>query len=662
MGSANFLLNGSYVICSGSVQPVNKKELFATENFEFYRRVMATDKNNGIIGFDNLFLDEDDCVPYVNLLPFKTCQSGYYYGVMNELALHIYNQSKSYKLSDPKHQKLIEKFSLYSEFAERARETKDKPREQRSYPCVLELLDSWYNTDDKKSTSDFMAGFLSIKEELKTKAREVRERLAELRNEIHAVYKKYNWSVLLQDEGTNTFTNTGYSIKWKNEDIDKLISALKGEEPKLIETTKEELLQILEELSRWSTISLKISSFLADMDEWGKDKVELYKTETYDGQPYEDNRELYIDDVTDVKQEIQDLLNSLSGLLGEVKSYEEKAEKYEIIEAYNRTFDLMQEVHDTLDDLKSKARDLEKKVEEKAALTMNSYMVCRCGGIIRVVTDGQWIEISKSKIEGNVIDLLIYAEDKLYREIQETVIEKDKFSLIDAYNLIHGYLLDSKKTDNLTDRDYIINVKNEEQKNMAPGMKINIRPARDVLNERHRMEALIAGVTLIPFVGRGISIALAFGEILDGEFSLEEDGSAVSVLTENVILSASYELVTSSKIVSKAIGIGCRFVGRALNIVNTIGTCLNIYKNIEYQSHADFTGEITIEVYTFFQKFTFKGNYNLHGDREGEYFYASENINNTPFLIKTNPEGNQVEFHYKIFEKQGYKEDSGNLY
>lgn len=389
-----------------------------------------------------------------------------------------------------------------------------------------------------------------------------------------------------------------------------------------------------------------IDSFLDDLDLWTQTKEKTYEV-------FEENQ-TYIDDITVIKESIAMKKRAAQQVYGAIESVSGNAEKCGMTEKYQEIKQEFQDIYKELNSLFSKTIELEQKVEEKAAITMQSYLVCRCGGIIKIITDGQWVKISKERIKQNIIDLMKYAEGYLYDEIKVTTFKETKFSLIDAYNLIHMFILDSSETTLLSDRDYIINAENEEQRNDAPGMKITITPAKDVLNKEHKGKAGASASTLTPYVGPVFAVFLALGVFVDEDSSEEDKGAAASVAAETAA-KFTYKIVTGGSHIAKIVRIGCRFVGKTLSYLNTIITCLDIYKNLDYKSYADFTGEIKIDIYTFAYQYTFKGNYRIHGELDGDYIQSKKKIMETPFLLDSTIKNNELVVSYKIFDN-GYEE------
>lgn len=606
-----------------------------------------------------------DCVPYVNLKPFKKCQSDYYQIVMDNLAYEARKQYVKYETSNPRYQELYDKWQNYTRYANYGMEQKNNPREARSYPCVLELIDTWFNADDKTKMTNYLEILAEVKAEQVKANEKIREKANAMRSEISEYYydkwldrnKPDKNSSSVQDilDKYNLSANGSESNSTSiNEVLEKRDHTAAGQLYTDIylnvnsDSNTEEKTEQEENYEKVRDMLSSIDSFLDDLDLWTQTKEKTYEV-------FEENQ-TYIDDITVIKESIAMKKRAAQQVYGAIESVSGNAEKCGMTEKYQEIKQEFQDICKELNSLFSKTIELEQKVEEKAAITMQSYLVCRCGGIIKIITDGQWVKISKERIKQNIIDLMKYAEGYLYDEIKVTTFKETKFSLIDAYNLIHMFILDSSETTLLSDRDYIINAENEEHRNDAPGMKITITPAKDVLNKEHKGKAGASASTLTPYVGPVFAVFLALGVFVD-EDSSEEDTAAAALVVAEIGLDNSSRLIMKGSRIIEAIKIGSRFVAKTLNYLNTIVTCLDIYKNLDYESHADFTGEIKIDIYTFAYQYIFKGNYDINGELNGIYTQSKKKITKTPFLLDSTIKNNELIVSYKIFD-DGYQEET----
>lgn len=75
-------------------------------------------------------------------------------------------------------------------------------------------------------------------------------------------------------------------------------------------------------------------------------------------------------------------------------------------------------------------------------MNKNSFLVCRCGGIIRVVFDGQEMKKHLDNLRSNIIDILKSAEKDFYEKYNKDKTENDfSFSMRDGYNFVRYVLL-----------------------------------------------------------------------------------------------------------------------------------------------------------------------------------------------------------------------------
>jgi len=58
-----------------------------------------------------------------------------------------------------------------------------------------------------------------------------------------------------------------------------------------------------------------------------------------------------------------------------------------------------------------------------------------------MVNISRYIPSKNSKIEGNIIDLLRFAEDRIYRDYIKSSDRDQRFSKIKAFNIVHGIIL-----------------------------------------------------------------------------------------------------------------------------------------------------------------------------------------------------------------------------
>ncbi|MDW2797510.1 hypothetical protein RZO55_07970 [Clostridium boliviensis] len=177
----NYLLDSSYVMCSCAKQVPAKCKKLDTECFEYYRLLRATDKNNGVFGKDSPFIRDIDCEPFINLDKFGCCQADNYVNAMNDIVCNLNKTMKLYPVDSPQYQALQNKFLYYSDCVTAAMNQQGIPKLGRNYPCVLELIDSWFNTDDKTRMSNKLEVIAKMKKLQVSYMKQIRESLAKLK-------------------------------------------------------------------------------------------------------------------------------------------------------------------------------------------------------------------------------------------------------------------------------------------------------------------------------------------------------------------------------------------------------------------------------------------------------------------------------------------------
>uniref|UniRef100_UPI0006CF8B19 hypothetical protein n=1 Tax=Clostridium sp. NkU-1 TaxID=1095009 RepID=UPI0006CF8B19 len=159
---------------------------------------------------------------------------------------------------------------------------------------------------------------------------------------------------------------------------------------------------------------------------------------------------------------------------------------------------LVQKIYSNFTALSTEMAKLRSSIYERPIVTEDSFLVCRCGGIIKVVQNGSWINISKNRIESNIIDLIRHADKTLYEKcierLNSSMSNDYKFSAIKAFNIVHGILIYATGTEK-QNRDYIKDKECEEAHKPAPHVEITLRPARDVLKQAKYGEVAANAVT-----------------------------------------------------------------------------------------------------------------------------------------------------------------------
>ncbi|WP_349674209.1 hypothetical protein [Lacrimispora sp.] len=344
--------------------------------------------------------------------------------------------------------------------------------------------------------------------------------------------------------------------------------------------------------------------------------------------------------------EISKLKNKASVALTSIKGFETIARRHGIEDKRSK---LEQELQRNCIDFNTLSTEIEKlrsNIYERAVVTEDSFLVCRCGGIIKVVQNGSWVEVSRGRIEANIIDLLSEAEDYIYEKYNSYSEKKYKFSAIKAFNIVHGILISVSGTEKQR-YTYIINEECEKARKPSPHVEITIRPAKEVLKQAKYRDIATNVVTSVggpyKFVAMGLTIVISSAEIIESEEFLTWDNfdsfeGIVSTLYDDIPLIKNI----MGEVIHKS-------VGNLIAQYSNIATIFNIIQDLLYESYANFVGEIKVTVSTYCEEYQFKGTYNIMGEREGENTLSYRPIQKSNFLLQV-PEDNKTTIKYKIYK------------
>lgn len=183
----DYVLDSSYVLCSCALQPpkgIEGDNKYEVKNFDYYGLLKAGDVNNGVFGSDSPLVQDTDCIPYINITPFKGCQSKYYYDVVLSLMYHASQEQNKYKTGTAGYSNFNSKYVQYFNILQAY------PEGSYSYPCVLELLDSWFHTDDKTLMSNAIAKYEEAKENQDSGFDKVYTNLKKVEEKLNEYYIK----------------------------------------------------------------------------------------------------------------------------------------------------------------------------------------------------------------------------------------------------------------------------------------------------------------------------------------------------------------------------------------------------------------------------------------------------------------------------------------
>ena len=648
----NYLLDSSYVMCSCAKQAPAKCKKLDTECFEYYRLLRATDKNNGVFGKDSPFIRDIDCEPFINLDKFGCCQADNYVNAMNDIVCNLNKTMKLYPVDSPQYQALQNKFLYYSDCVTAAMNQQGIPKLGRNYPCVLELIDSWLNTDDKTRMSNKLEVIAEMKKLQISYMKQIRESLAKLKQGSNKYLKDEGfapdlaYALPLGKEGQG---NVG-SWDWKDTKpaVSKNLLDYFDENEKKKRESEEEKRKILNnELNTQSDMIKHVNDYLKDVSEWANSN----STSVYSADEDNDSDLVYIDDIDSVLSEISKLKSKSSVALTSIQNFEAIAKKHGIEDKRRNLEQEIKNISTNFTTLSTEISKLRSNIYERPVVTENSFLVCRCGGIIKVVQNGSWVNISKGRIEGNIIDLLRFAEDRIHGDYIRSSNRDQRFSRIKAFNIVHGIVLYATGLEEAAPY-YIIDEECEKARKPAAHVEINIRPAKDVLKQAKYGEAAANAMTLISgpyeWIGVGLTIVLSVADIIESEDFLTLDNVNSIEALSNVVY---HNTKIMKEIMKKAT---YNLVGEVLTQYSNTVTLFSILEDILYNSYANFVGEIKITISTYYEEYQFTGTYNIRGDKEGEYIPNNKPIQKSDFTQKV-PSDNKTNIKYKIYEDGVFK-------
>lgn len=181
----------------------------------------------------------------------------------------------------------------------------------------------------------------------------------------------------------------------------------------------------------------------------------------------------------------------------------------------------------------------------------NSFLVCRCGGIIHILYDGQDMKRHLFYLYPNIINILKSAEAYFYEKYHEYKTDgRVKFSMMDGYNFVRFILIALKEE---SQYEEFLGVKYKDIELFGAfgvEMDILIRP-RSVMNKDENIKTAIA-----------------------------DDPSVTNITAEASAITSDF-----GKNLVKA-------VGKAAGYIFDLKDIAGIAKNLSYTSAADYVGEV----------------------------------------------------------------------
>lgn len=309
--------------------------------------------NHGIMEGERNCAHDEDCIPIRNIKPFKYCQS--YYAKQAIMALLPTASAEEQK--------------RYNE-ALSAIKYNETHFDQKLVPCVLALLDRWFDADEKNIVTDSMKFGREILLDIKGLQKKLNKSLNKAINSTYILYAGALY-ILPKD------VYIEYMNHWQK-----------------LKKIKEELKKIFSEFDLFA-----ISIDMGDNKFHGTIKN---------------------------LEDIEDRLNKI------IKDMDEAHNIYSRLDGYNTLKTEFQELVSETKKLKSTIINWKEK--EYHLILTNSFLVCRCGGIISFLTSGQEHMLRAKTLLKSILDTVTRFKDHCIkgqtdyciREIENDVYESYK--------------------------------------------------------------------------------------------------------------------------------------------------------------------------------------------------------------------------------------------
>jgi len=560
-------------------------------NFEIYRYLdVDEDGDRNIFCGDQPFLFSDDCKPYINIKKgFPCCKSKYYGTALESLIACLENkQVRLIKERASESEILdvgIELTSLYgplSSYIDK-KTLKDK---YKSYTCLLQVVDRWFRTSTKAIVNDHFSGS------------------QKMLGEIELLDKNFRQIVKSARENTR-------SLKTWNDVGDGLT----------------EVRNRMSKLSVFHTFSFANKRFSSFFIVWETEKKLKWFNER-------------MDELEEVLEKCEEMLHdeaffATSQAFTDSRMDDIKALFFIFYDAMAKlTYEDKVKYKDSLNSLKLRlmySSSNEDRFQEKEFLQDNSFLVCRCGGIISIVYDGEQLRQYTDKIYPNIVKLLKQAEKELHERLfnydLEPVLEI-MLSLIDGFNFVRNALLELGE-DSQYEQPLVPVANGKIQTGFGTNMIIGMRSRSEINKKAHNKAA------------RNIIYEFAFDKALGG---LGKVGTAISI----AITGAKAVIEPNAENITSATGKGVEVYGAAAeNTVaesagKVVGALLDIKSIVEvighlsYFSVADYIGEIQITLQVGTHDIIYTGSYDIEGTQINDDAKPNYIENSSPIVHRDN--------------------------
>lgn len=560
----------AWVHCS-CTSKIDEKHAEESVYFESYKKLTVDpDGERNIFCRDQPFLFSDDCRPYINIEPFSHCESPHYGEAVQNLVNYTENKKRLMMkkgASEADLLKIEEELKILNNALSIFWDQSNLKANKR-YPCILQVLDRWFNTEKNITFDTYF-----------TRWREVKELLSQIE---YAFYKTVRMTKkVLKNAEPNVYERLGEAFSelcFSMEDLriyknGKVSFSYKGFERFDKKWNRKTSLSWLDE--RIDELEVNLRSC-----------IEIIYNEV-----------ALIDNVFTMKEDIEEIVKVLNKFCEEVKKLSDDEE-----------FDI------SVKNLKSKLRELdidEWEVDEKEYLTKKSFLICRCGGIIKIMFTTQEGRSGLEKTYINLIEMLKMIQDDLYDQLiqclenSEEPTYQDMCSFADGFNFLQYILTELGE---LSKYDFGIEVLIEKEGNRKTDhfgveMNICIQSMSLIEKKKHYEKAENDIVNMVVSEVIGLlnmpGTVLSFVMSVSGFLKEQNKRKAMDVTVSSTQLMKDGVIKRTGEVVSRLL-----FVKDFAEVVG----------NLSYKTTADYVGEIQILMKIGTHDITYIRNYDIHGN------------------------------------------------
>ena len=346
-------------------------------------------------------------------------------------------------------------------------------------------------------------------------------------------------------------------------------------------------------------------------------------------------------DLEKICETIGQIKFQILGALKDIKELPELLKDYGVDGKVKVLEELLQSMYDSFDELQKNFQGLQKEIREQSVVTENSFLVCRCGGSIKIVENGGWVERNKEMLEVNIVKLLSFAENYIY-DLHNKKDNSRKFTWANAmaFNVVHGVLL-YLGGEGASTLDYLDESEAIKERKTPAYVEISILPLKDVLRKEKNTNIVKNGVTMLPnWIRTGCTVIFSFSDIV---VNTTEQGTIATMDNFNpgeALGNVVYSIYKRNK---------RDLFGDSLTNYSNAVAILSILQDIIYKSYAAFAGEIKISITTFFVQYKISGRFDINGEQV-EPFKASNLCYQTMKVMSGEASELRTTIYYKIYE------------